>query len=312
MQLGFPTDPLVLIYDESGKRIAYQDDPTTNTGKEPANMDPHLVFRIEKPGRYIAAVRDAQFRGDPAFVYRLILKEAAPDFSLKTIGTDDTLYRGRTNSLLVRVRRLEGWNSPVRVWADKLPPGVHADAVTAEPKNTPYTGTCGETHYLDGANVELRFRVDPDAPLTQGQIVIHGEGAENGRQVSHVAKARYFRSRIRHIGDAEEDELRVTIADAPGAVIDVPRSLTLGKDGSVELTAIVTRLDSAQEPLELSLESAGEGLSMQTVTVPADSTRAGVRVRATNKAIGEFRLVGRAGGLVIGRSHPVQLRIPKT
>jgi hypothetical protein len=128
MQIGYLTDPLVLIYDENGKRLAYQDDPTTNTGKEPANMDPHLVFTLPKAGRYIAAVRDAQFRGDPAFLYRLTMKEAEPDFSLRVIGADETLYRGRTNHVLVRVRRLEGWNAPVEVWAENLPPGRHGKA----------------------------------------------------------------------------------------------------------------------------------------------------------------------------------------
>jgi hypothetical protein len=88
MQLDYLTDPLVVIYDQSGKRLAYQDDPTTNTGKEPANMDPHLVFQPPKPGRYIAMIRDAQFRGDPAFLYRLTMKHAEPDFSLRTIGGD--------------------------------------------------------------------------------------------------------------------------------------------------------------------------------------------------------------------------------
>lgn len=312
MQLGFLTDPLVAIYDESGKRLAYQDDPTTNTGKEPANMDPHLVYKIEKPGRYVAMVRDAQFRGDASFVYRVTLKDAEPDFSVRTIGTDDTFYRGRTNSLLVRVRRLEGWNAPVQVWAENLPPGVSAQAVTAEPKNTPYTGTCGETHYLDGTNVELRFTVDARAPLTHAAIVIRAKGVIDGRTLTHTAKARYFRRRVRHIGDAEEDELRLTVADAPGVVLEVPQSLTLKKDGSAALTTIVTRLDAAPEPLDLSLETSGEGLSMETTSVPVSSTRADVRFHAADKAAGEFRLVGRVGGVVVGRSHPVQVRIPKS
>jgi hypothetical protein len=312
MQLGFLTDPLVAIYDESGKRLAYQDDPTTNTGKEPANMDPHLVYRIEKPGRYIALVRDAQFRGDASFVYRVTLKDAEPDFSVKVIGTDDTFYRGRTNSLLVRVRRLEGWTAPVQVWAENLPPGVKVQAVTAEPKNTPYTGTCGETHYLDGTNVELLFTVDPSAPLTHAPIVVQARGVFDGRALTHTAKARYFRRRVRHIGDAEEDRIRITLADAPGAVLNVPQSVTLAKDGSAALTAIVTRLDSASDPLEISLETSGDGLSMDTASIPATTTRADIRLRAADKATGEFRLVGRVGGVVVGRSHPVQVRIPKS
>ena len=113
MQLGFMLDPMVAIYDESGQRIAYQDEPTTNTGRDPANLDPHLVVALSKPGRYMAMVRDNAFRGDPTYAYRLTLKRAEPSFSLKVIGTDETFFRGRENIVTLRVRRLEGWSTPV-------------------------------------------------------------------------------------------------------------------------------------------------------------------------------------------------------
>jgi hypothetical protein len=308
MQLDYLTDPLVAIYDESGKRLAYQDDPTTNTGKEPANMDPHLVFQLPKAGRYVAMIRDAQFRGDPAFLYRLTMKDAEPDFTIRTIGTDETLYRGRTNPVLVRVRRLEGWNAPVEVWVENLPPGVRAKPVVAEPKNTPYTGTCGETHYLDGTNIEMQFEVDSDAPLSLSEIRLRGRGVFEGRTIERTARARYFKRRIRHIGDAEEEHLRAVVADAPGVVLDVPRTLTMSKTGEASLTAIVTRLDGGSAPLEVTLETAAEGLSMQPVSVPPASTRADLKLRASATAPGDFLLVGRVNGNVIGKSHPVRVR----
>lgn len=309
MQLGYLTDPLVAIYDDTGKRLAYQDDPTTNTGKEPANLDPHLVFQLPKPGRYIAMVRDAQFRGDPGFLYRLTMKEAEPDFSLRIIGTDETLYRGRTATVLVRVRRLEGWSAPVEVWAENLPAGVHAKPVVAEPKNTPYTGTCGETHYLDGTNVEINLTVDRDAPLSLGQIRFRGRGSFSGRVVERNALARYFKSRIRHIGDAEENELRAVVADAPGVVLTVPQNLTLEKDNTAVFTAVITRLDEGQQaPLELSLEAAADGLTMEPLSVPLSSTRADIKLRGAAKAVGEFVLVGRVNGAVTGKSHPIRVR----
>jgi hypothetical protein len=312
MQLGFLTDPLVAIYDESGKRLAYQDDPTTNTGKEPANLDAHLVFRLPKAGRYIAMVRDAQFRGDPAFAYRLTIKEAEPDFSLRVVGTDDTLFRGRENRILVRVRRLEGWDAPVEVRALNLPPGVTARPAVAEPKNTPYTGTCGEIHYLDGTNVEMVLEVAKDAPLNLAEIRFAGRGTYAGKSVERLSRSRYFRTRIRHIGDAEEDALRVTVADAPSVVLATPQSLSLGKDNQAELTAVVTRLDGgAGGPLELSIEAAAGGLSAEPVSVPVADTRAAVKLRASAKAAGEFVLVARVNGQVAGRSHPIQLRSPK-
>lgn len=312
MQLGFLSDPMVLLYDESGKRIAYQDDPTTNTGKEPANMDPHLVVTLPKAGRYLAAIRDAQFRGDPAFLYRLTIREAKPDFSVKVIGTDDTLYRGRKNVVLVRVRRLEGWNAPVEVRAVELPAGVRMNPVVAEAKNTPYTGTCGETHYLDGTNVEVELEVDAEAPLALAALRFVGVGEYEGRRQERLSRARYFRSRIRHIGDAEEDALRVTVADAPGAVLEVPRSLSLDAEGQTRFAVVVTRLDGTQAqdkaPLELSVEAESEGLSLEAALVPASETRADLRLAAAARAPGSFRLVARVEGRVVGKSHPVTVR----
>lgn len=308
MQLDYLTDPLVAVYDESGKRLAYQDEPTTNTGKEPANLDPHLVFHAPKAGRYIALIRDAQFRGDPAFLYRLTMKYADPEFSLRTIGTDETLYRGRVNPVLVRVRRLEGWNAPVEVIAENLPAGVHAKPVIAEPKNTPYTGTCGETHYLDGSNVELQIEVDADAPTAVARIRFRGRGVLNGQTMERVSKSRYFKSRIRHIGDAEEDELRIVVADAPAVVLGVPKTLSMNKNGEAKFSAIVTRLDEGAEPLELTLEAAADGLVVEPVSVPASSTRADVKLRASATAPGDFVLVGKVNGAVLGKSHPVRVR----
>lgn len=308
MQLGYLTDPMVLLYDETGKRLAYQDDPTTNTGKEPANLDPHLVYTLPKAGRYVAAVRDAQFRGDPSFLYRLTMKEAKPDFSIQVIGTDDTLYRGRSNAVLVRVRRLEGWNAPVEVWAENLPPGVSVKPMVAEVKNTPYTGTCGETHYLDGTNVELSFAVAADAPLNLAAIRFRGRGVMGGETVERSGKARYFRGRIRHIGTAEEDALQVTIADAPGVVLGVPQSVNLDKAGVAQFTAIVTRLDGGKDPLELTIEAAANGLAVDLTEVAAATTRADLKLKAAEKAPGEFVLVGRIRGAVIGKSHPIQVR----
>src|SRR5207253_2020644 len=105
-----------------------------------------------------------------------------------------------------------------------------------------------------------------------------------------------------------EPDLRAVIADAPGVVLDVPRTLAL-KNNAASFTAIVTRLDEgSQEPLELSLEAVTDGLKIEPVQVPVKSTRADIKLQAGGTAPGEFVLVGRAGGVVIGKSHPIRVR----
>jgi hypothetical protein len=99
----------------------------------------------------------------------------------------------------------------------------------------------------------------------------------------------------------------VTVADAPGAVIDVPQNVSLNRNAA-GFTAIVTRLDASPDPLELSLEAAADGLKMEPLTVPKGSTRADVKLQSAAKAPGEFVLVARCNGAVIGKSHPVRVR----
>lgn len=293
MQLGFLLDPLVIVYDEDGKRIAWQDEPTTNTGKEPANLDPHLAVALPKAGRYTVAIRDSQFRGNPAFAYRLKVKPAEPDFTLRVVGTSETLYRGRENTVLVRVRRLEGWNTPIEVWAENLPAGVTAPKVAAEPKNTPYTGTCGEIHYLDGTNVEIPFHVSADAPLALSQIVFRGRGVMDGREVERTARTRYWKSRQKILGDSAEHHLYATVADAPGVFLQVPEKAKTGR-----MTVIVTRLDDSQEPMRIEGDGTAE---LEPVEIAAGVTRADLWVAKPGRLV----LVGRTATGELGRSHPI-------
>lgn len=296
MNLGYLLDPIVLVYDESGTRIAWQDDPTTNTGKEPANLDPHLTVSLPKPGRYTIAIRDSQYRGDAAYLYRLTVKEAAPDFAVRVVGAHTTLYRGRDNVVNVRVRRLEGWNTPVEVWAENLPRGVTSERVVAEPKNTSYTGTCGERHYLDGTNVEVVLKVAPGAELDLSRLKFRARGTINGKTVEREARARYWKSRIRVTGDAIEPEMFATISDLPGVVFQTPERISNGR-----VAAIVTRLDSSTEPLRI------EGEGVVPVDVPSGTTRAEV---VLTKA-GDITLYGRVSGKVIGQSAPIRTEMGK-
>jgi hypothetical protein len=292
MNLGFLLDPLVAVYDETGKRIAWQDEPTTNTGKEPANLDPHLALRLPAAGRYTVAIRDSQFRGDATFLYRLTIKKAEPDFSVRIVGAHTTLYRGRDNTVNVRVRRLEGWNTPIEIWAEGLPPGVTATKHIAEPRNTSYTGTCGEIHYLDGTNVAMTVTVAPNAALELSRIIFKARGVLNGRIVEREARARYWKSRIRVTGDAEDPALLATIADLPGVVFQTPERAPLGKT-----TVILTRHEDGPAPLVIY----GDGVD--PVSVASGVTRADVLFTKP----GEIVLNGKVGERLLGQSPPIRI-----
>ena len=306
MQLGFPLDPMIAIYDESCKRIAWQDDPTTNTGKEPSNLDPHLVFHLPSAGRYTAMVRDSAYRGDPTFAYRFTIKRAEPHFTVKVIGTDETLFRGKENIVTLRVRRLEGWDAPVRIWAENLPAGVSAREATAEPKNTPYKGTCGEDHFLDGTNVEIPLTVSADALVALSQIRFRARGMMNGKTVEREAHTRYWWKTLQKVrGDSETAALCATIADPPQLILTTPDKLAVAPGKSGNIKVVIARFDETKAPLDLASAAPVDGLTIEPLTVPAGATIAQVTVTNRNATPTLVSLTGRSEGRLLGKSNPI-------
>ena len=304
--LGFHMDPIVIVYDESGKRIAYQDDPTTNSGKEPANVDPHLVVHL-RPGRYTAAVRDNAFLGDPNFPYRLTVKKAEPDFTAALIGTDETLFRGRDNIVEVQVRRLEGWNTPIEVWAENLPEGVTGPVKVVVPvAPTHYKGTCGEDLILDGTRVEYPLKVAAGAHPGLNLVRFHARGMINGKTVDHVVAPNYWWSSTRKIwGPAESAEWYATIADRPLVVLGVPDRVNAPKGKPGTIPVVITRLDGGEAPLELRVIQAPAGLKVETVTVRPGGTLADIRVAAEIEKPVSIVLEAFTAGKLIGQSHAI-------
>ena len=307
MRLNFDLDAMVAIYDAAGRRIAYQDDPTTtNSGKRPANLDPHLVVNLA-PGRYTALVRDNAFRGDAAFAYRFTMKRAVPDFEAGTVGTDETLFRGKETIVTVRVRRLEGWNTPLEVWAENLPKGITGPAkVTVPVEPTHFKGTCGEDNILDGTEVEFPLQVAEGAALELSQIRFRARGVMNGRTVEHPVLANYWWQGAQKIwGFAETSDLYATVTDAPKLVLDVPDQIAAPAGEETRIPVVITRLDNGTEPLELRAVNLPEGVSVEPATVRAGVTLSDLKVMSKSGAAAKIVLEGVVAGKTLGTSHPI-------
>ncbi len=71
-------DPLLTVYDASGKEVAASDDGRF--------ADPLLVFTAPADGTYRLAIRDAKFDGDPRWCYALSISERPRVLQLFPIG----------------------------------------------------------------------------------------------------------------------------------------------------------------------------------------------------------------------------------
>lgn len=305
MKLGFLDDPLVAVYTREGKLLASQDDRLQQNGDEPPNLDSYLVYTFEKAGRYLAMIRDCAERGNANYVYRLAIYPGQPDFDLKSLTPELTLYRGRMVPLPVRVRRFGGWSTPVEVWADNLPPGVTSEKMTAEPKDTIVKDNCALDRQLDGTNVRLPMHVAADAPGGDYPIRLHARGVMDGRIVEHTAEILYWWEHVGKVtGAVEEQKLVATVTDLPAVVFEAPESVSIAPGKVSRLQFLVRRYDDGQSTLRIEPETPIVGVKFENNEVPPGKPNAELKLTAT----GAFKpgwIKLRAGTSV---SPPIELK----
>ena len=305
MKLGFLDDPLVAVYTEDGKLLASHDDRLQQNGDEPPNLDSYLVYTFEKAGRYIAVIRDCAERGNPNYVYRLAIHPAQPDFDLKSLTPELTLYRGRTVPLPVRVRRFAGWSTPVEVWAENLPAGVTTEKMTAEPKDTIVKDNCALDRQLDGTNVSLPMHVAGDAPAGHYAVRVRARGVMDGRLVEHTAEILYWWEHVGKVtGAVEEQKLLATVTDLPAVVFEAPESVSIAPGKVARLQFLVRRYDEGKSTLKIEPETPVEGVKFENNEVPPGKPNAEMKLSATSAfKPGWIKL--RAGSSV---SPPIELK----
>jgi hypothetical protein len=283
MKLGFLDDPLVAVYTPEGKMLASQDDRLQQNGDEPPNLDSYLVYSFEKAGRYIAMIRDCAERGNANYVYRLAIYPGQPDFDLKSLTPELTLYRGRMVPLPVRVRRFGGWSTPIEVWADNLPPGVTSEKTIAEPKDTIVKDNCALDRQLDGTNVRVPMHVAADAPGGDYPIRLHARGVMDGRVVEQTAEILYWWEHVGKVtGAVEEQKLLATVTDLPAVVFEAPESVSIAPGKVSRLQFLVRRYDDGQSTLRIEPETPIAGVKFENNEVPPGKPNAELKLTATS------------------------------
>ena len=306
MKLGYLDGPVLIIYTAGGEFVASADDRLQQNGSEPPNLDPYLVYKFEKAGRYIAMIRDSAERGNPNYVYRLAIFPIEPDFDVKGLAPRVTLYRGKTSLLPVRTRRLGGWDQPIEVWAEDLGPGVTTEHQIAEPKDTIVKDNCALERKLDGTNVSLPLHAAADAPAGFRMIRLHARGTMDGKTVEHGAEIQYLWESVGKVsGPIEEQQLVATVTELPNVLLETPESLALSSGKVGRLKVRVKRFDGGKTPLTIEPEPALEGVKFENNVLEPGSSQIEMRVSAaTAPAVKSFHL--RAGGAV---SPPIELKM---
>jgi hypothetical protein len=164
-RLGSPLQGVLSVVDATGKELARA---------ESGAADAVLTFTPQADGTYRLKVRDRfRSRGGPTFAYRVRLgARPSPDFRLIVPVDAVTLPRGGNVKLRVSAERVGGFNGPVALAVEGLPPGVKASAVTLGPGQ---------------AQADLTLTADQTVAVGPARLTLRGGSTLDGRPATRDA-----------------------------------------------------------------------------------------------------------------------------
>ena len=237
-RLGLNTDPFVLVQqvkkDGDKETLAdvaelYDIAPpmkVTSNGYsydgppyDAGSPDVNGKFEIKEDGTYRLQVRDlfGGTRNEPGNVYRLVVRQASPDFSLAAWAVHMTLRNGDRASLSkpmalragesrlfeVAVQRRDGFDGEIEISMDGLPPGVSASGLKI---------AAGKTYG------HLVLSAAGDAKSAFSLAKISGRAVINGANVTHLCRVASMEWPVKDAkGEIPAPRL---MADAPVSVTD--------------------------------------------------------------------------------------------
>ena len=257
-RLGLNTDPFVLVQQvektADGEKLTdvaelhdiappmkvssngySYDGPPYNAGSPDVNGS----FEIKADGTYRLQVRDlfGGTRNEPGNIYRLVIRRAAADFSLAawavhmTLRNGDraalskpaALRRGDARLFEVVVQRRDGFDGPIEIEADNLPPGVRATGLRIG----------------KGKSVgHLVLTADVNAPRGFSQAQLRGHAVIGNAEVSRPCRLASMEWPVK---DAKQEiPAPRLLADFPVSVTDseeAPLTVALAEDKVFEARA---------------------------------------------------------------------------
>ncbi len=88
--------------------------------------DSKLEFVAPEDGDYVLHLKDVRDLGGPDYAYRLTIRDARPDFRLEADPENPNIPRGGSIPITVKADRLPGYEGPIEIQVQDLPPGVSA------------------------------------------------------------------------------------------------------------------------------------------------------------------------------------------
>ncbi len=188
-------------------RLYYRNDD----GGPGYGKDSYLQFTAPADGDYYLRIRDVRGEGSPAHSYRLTARAPRPDFRLSADPRNPNVPAGGSIPLTVTAFRMDGFDGPIELSVEGLPPGLRAAK-----------GTLGKGQVF----ATLLLSADENAKL------------ENAAPFRIVGRA----GSIAHEADTGDKMRMVALMPKPDvSVAAETREVVLQPGGTAEVTVTIAR-----------------------------------------------------------------------
>ncbi|MBI1312072.1 hypothetical protein GC176_12330 [bacterium] len=238
-QLGLPTDPVLEIFHADGKLAVESDDG-------PQTKDPKLHWKAPSDGTFYVTIRDLHGRGGERFLYHLSMKRGEPDFEVTGEYYYAQIAPGTHMIWFAKVNRLNGYDGPVEIFVENLPPGVTAEPVTVPPGMT-HCGiilSAADDAKIDAALVRTSGRATIQRNDGSDRSVVHYGRVTCEQQGSGGGQARWPIS-TQLVGVTKPLDLLKVEAE--------PREVTLKPGDKAEINVRIERQEGFTDPVTLAM-----------------------------------------------------------
>ena len=176
-RIGGQADPYVVLVDEKGNRVQEFDDFGHRMGPFDGHLrDPSGSLNLTANKKYRLLVQDRYRRGGPRYQYVLSIRKPKPDFYLAAINPQNpapaglNIWKGGAAYLHLINHQRDGWNEPITITAEGLPPGVHTSPASLLQENQ-----CGFVLWADENAADFTGPIKLIATATLTPALSQGE-----------------------------------------------------------------------------------------------------------------------------------------
>jgi Bacterial pre-peptidase C-terminal domain len=266
-RLGARLDAVLKLLNGAGKELAADDDG--------AGIDPRLVYEFPVAGDYFLQVRSVDGQGGDEYFYRLRIGAGGPDFALVTTPSSPNVGRGSAARLTVRATRWGGFDGPIALRVEGLPPGVHASSGVIRPGRD---------------TAQMTLAADMEAPLAVGDLHVVGEAQVDGKSVAHAAAPMDSApgDMTNRPPDRPAEFHLATVAEQPGVSLQVePAQVTLKPGEKAKLVVHANRKAGASDAsgrLDLQFGEMPEGVSADVKPIESGKSEVEIEIAVAPNA----------------------------